>query len=545
MIKIMIADDEQLQRQYLRTVLEDSSSQYKVVAEAANGEEAVTLGLELKPDIVFLDIRMPGFDGIEVARRLRVALPQVKIVIVSAYGEFHYAQQAVGLGMAEYLLKPVESDEILSITEKLSETIEEEREKQRELEETKATLADAIPFIRIGFVMDLINGNLSDEAEMNNRAAFFGVTNPLRLAMNIWMDNLTAQNNFRSELEKQIVQRQVTEMIEQSLSEWPQHFFISLGNGQFTVLLAAEDDVDDTLLKSMAMSLGDKVCRTVRDSTSCTVTVGVGRAGRGPNGIARSHREAVVASEYRVLYGGDQPIHADDVEATSEYANVLKQGYEKNLVMAVCMGDWDRTVRSFLSLWAEYISDDDQIARIRLKISEICSVVVRASVDSGVNFDNLEESRVNLEHQLAKETSLDMMKEKVVNWLNELVSRIRTSREFRNVNLIDKAVRYMEENYNQEIGLEDVAKQVYLSTCYFSRLFKQVKGWSFTEYLTHVRMEEARKLLVNTSYSVAEIAMRVGFRDARYFSQVFKKHVGKTPGTYRRDEASRILSSRE
>ena len=79
MIKIMIADDEPLQRQYLRTVLEDSSSQYKVVAEAANGEEAVTLGLELKPDIVFLDIRMPGFDGIEVARRLRVALPQVKL----------------------------------------------------------------------------------------------------------------------------------------------------------------------------------------------------------------------------------------------------------------------------------------------------------------------------------------------------------------------------------------------------------------------------------------------------------------------------------
>ena len=193
MIKIMIADDEPLQRQYLRTVLEDSSSQYKVVAEAGQWGRSSYFGLELKPDIVFLDIRMPGFDGIEVARRLRVALPQVKIVIVSAYGEFHYAQQAVGLGMAEYLLKPVESDEILSITEKLSETIEEEREKQRELEETKATLADAIPFIRIGFVMDLINGNLSDEAEMNNRAAFFGVTNPLRLAMNIWMDNLTAQ----------------------------------------------------------------------------------------------------------------------------------------------------------------------------------------------------------------------------------------------------------------------------------------------------------------------------------------------------------------
>lgn len=545
MIKIMIADDEQLQRQYLRSVLEEHPNLYKVVAEAANGEEAVALGLEQKPDIVFLDIRMPGFDGIEVARRLRVALPSVKIVIVSAYGEFHYAQQAVGLGMAEYLLKPVESEEILTIAAKLADTIEEEKSRQRDLEETKATLADAIPFIKIGFVMDLINGNLTDEAEMNSRSEFFGITSPLRLAVNIWMDNLSAQNNLRSELEKQIIQRQVTEIIENALDEWPEHFCISLGNGQFTVLLAAEENVEDSLLKTMAMALGDSICKAVRDNSSTTVTVGVGRAGRGPGDIARSYREATVAGEYRVLYGGDQPIHADDVEATSEYANVLKQGYEKNLVMAVCMGDWDRTVRSFLSLWSEYINDDDQITRIRLKISEICSVVVRASVDSGVSFDNLEESRLNLEHQLAKETSLDMMKEKVVNWLNELVSRIRTSREFRNVNLIDKAVRYIEENYHQEIGLEDVAKQVYLSTCYFSRLFKQVKGWSFTEYLTHVRMEEARKLLVNTSYSVAEISMRVGFRDARYFSQVFKKHTGKTPGTYRRDEASRILSSRE
>ncbi|MEG1478530.1 MAG: response regulator, partial [Clostridiales bacterium] len=433
MIKVMIADDEQLQRQYLRSVIEGQPQLYKVVAEAANGEEAVTMGLEQKPDIVFLDIRMPGFDGIEVARRLRVALPGVKIVIVSAYGEFHYAQQAVGLGMAEYLLKPVESDEILSISAKLADSIEIEKEKQRDLDETKATLADALPFIKIGFVMDLINGNLSDEIEMNNRASFFGVSSPLRLAMNIWMDNISAQNNLRSELEKQIIQRQVTEIVEDCLEEWPQHFCISLGNGQFTILLAAEEEVEDTLLKSMAMALGEKICKAVRDNGSTTVTVGVGRGGQGPSGIARSYREATVAGEYRVLYGGDQPIHADDVEATSEYANVLKQGYEKNLVMAVCMGDWDRTVRSFLSLWSEYISDDDQIARIRLKIAEICSVVVRASVDSGVSFENLEESRLNLEHQLAKETSLDMMKEKVVNWLNELVSRIRTSREFRNV----------------------------------------------------------------------------------------------------------------
>lgn len=545
MIKIMVADDEPLQRQYLRAVLEEYPRKYKIVAEAENGEEAVAMGLEHRPDVVFLDIRMPGLDGIEVARQLKIAIPDVRIVIVSAYSEFHYAQQSVGLGLAEYLLKPVESMEILDLVQRLSDEIEQENEKKQELKETKEILKEAMPFIRIGFVMDLINGNLTDETEMANRTAFFGLKNPLCLALNVWLDNLTTQNNFRSELEKQIVQRQVSEAVEASLKEWPEHFFISLGNGQYTILLAAEETFDDVALKEMATKFAEHICEYVRNNTSSTVTVGIGRMGHGPSGIARSYREASVAGEYRVLYGGDQPIHADDVEATSEYANVLRQGYEKNLVMAVCMGDWDRTVRSFLSLWTEYISEDTQIVRVRLKISEICTVVVRSAVESSVAFESLGENLAVLEQQIAKETNMDIMKEKVVNWLNELVSKIRTSREFRNVNLIDKAVRFMEENFQQEIGLEDVAKQVYLSTCYFSRLFKQVKGWSFTEYLTHVRMEEARKLLTTTSYSVAEIAMKVGFRDARYFSQVFKKHAGKTPGSYRRDEASRILSTRE
>ena len=545
MIKIMVADDEPLQRQYLRTVLEEFPRKYKIVAEADNGEDAVAMALETKPDIVFLDIRMPGLDGIEVASRLRGSLPEARIVIVSAYSEFHYAQQSVGLGLAEYMLKPVESSEILDLAQRLSEEIEAEQERRREMEEIKATLKDALPFIRIGFVMDLINGNLTDDAELKSRTAFFGVENPLCLAMNIWLDNLTTQNNFRSELEKQIVQRQVSEAIEESLAQWPEHFFISLGNGQYTVLLAADETIDDAEIKEKGTDLGNHICEYVRENTSSTVTVGIGRKGTGPSGIARSYREASVAGEYRILYGGDQPIHADDVEATSEYANVLRQGYEKNLVMAVCMGDWDRTVRSFLSLWSEYISEDTQLVRVRLKINEICSVVVRSAVESSIAYESLEESLTLLDQQIGRETNMDIMKEKVVNWLNDLVSKIRTSREFRNVNLIDKAVRYMEENFQHEIGLDDVAKQVYLSTCYFSRLFKQVKGWSFTEYLTHVRMEEARKLLTTTSYSVAEIAMRVGFRDARYFSQVFKKHAGKTPGSYRRDEASRILSTRE
>ncbi len=97
-----------------------------------------------------------------------------------------------------------------------SEDIHEEREKQKELEDVKTALAESLPLIKVGFVMDLINGYLSDDAEMNARAAFLGLHSPLRLVMNIWVDNLTTHNNFRSELERQIV-RQVSGTDRQSL----------------------------------------------------------------------------------------------------------------------------------------------------------------------------------------------------------------------------------------------------------------------------------------------------------------------------------------
>jgi two-component system response regulator YesN len=108
------------------------------------------------------------------------------------------------------------------------------------------------------------------------------------------------------------------------------------------------------------------------------------------------------------------------------------------------------------------------------------------------------------------------------------------TREQRNSTLIDRASKFIEANFSQDLTLEEVAQQVYLSPCYFSRLFKQIKGLNFIDYLTRVRLQAARELLLSTNLSVAEIAARVGYHDARYFGQVFKKQEGYTPGVFRK-----------
>jgi len=537
MLNILIVDDEPLERQAIRLILETYRSHDRIVGEAGDGEEAVRIAQAVKPDVILLDIRMPGLDGMQVAKILRPALPETRLVVVSAYGEFNYAKTAVALGISDYLLKPVDTGEMIELLSRLDNEVMAERESKEEMEKLRATLQDVMPLIRVGFVMDLINGSLTSEEEIKTRAKFLGIHTTPRIALHVWIDNFAGHNSYRSELEHQILQKQVGEAIQEAVKDWPGTLVVPVGSGQFVVLLPAEETDKDRELKEDSQRLGDQICCVVRTQTAATVTVGLGRVSRGAIGISRSHAEALAAGEFRLLYGGDQAIHADDVTTPHDSGLLSEQGNEKGLAVAIRMGDWDRTKQHFLGLWAGLHSARKiNSADIRMKLLEIMAVTSRAALEGGVGAEEVTSLALPSDAEDLNVESLSAIQEQVLSWLGELVARVRASREFRNASLVEKAVRYVEENYHQELSLEDVAKQVFLSPCYFSRLFKQVKGWSFSEYLTQVRMEEARRLLKNTDFQISEVAGRVGYRDARYFSQVFKKNEGRTPVSFRRDK---------
>jgi len=536
MLRIMIVDDEPLERQAMRLILKSQRPEYQICGEAGNGEEAVAVARIVHPEVILLDIKMPGLNGMEVARLLRPELPDTKMVIISAFSEFEYAKKAVVLGISDYLLKPVDTEELVTLLDRLAGEIAQERDSREETERLRATLQDVMPLIRVGFVMDVINGSLTQEEEVATRARLLGIDQPLRAAMHIWIDNLTGSKNYRSELEYQILQKQVGEAIQEAIGRWAGTLYVPVGSGQFVVLLTADEPGDDSRVKEYSQQMGDEICEMVRSRTTATVTIGLGRPAKGTGGLARSHSEALAAGEYRVLYGGDQAIHADDVMTAYGANSQIEQENEKNMGLAIRMGDWDKVKSCFLTLWSHMFDGSDfHVADVRMKLLEITALASRAAVEGGVNPEDLGVFPVPSDLKMVSPEASIKIQERIISWLSDLVGRVRASREFRNTNLVEKAVRYVEENYPQELSLEDVARQVFLSPCYFSRLFKQVKGWSFSEYLTHVRMEEARRLLLHSDYLISEIAARVGYRDARYFSQVFKKIEGSTPVNFRRD----------
>ncbi|AKX94950.1 HTH-type transcriptional regulator YesS [Moorella thermoacetica] len=533
-IKILLVDDEPLERQAIRFLLARERPHYQIAGEAGNGGEAVKLAARLRPDIVFLDIKMPVMDGLTAGREIRAILPEARLIFVTAYGEFDYTREAVALGASKYLLKPVAAEEMLPLLDELAAGVAAARRRQQETARLRAALEEAKPFIRLGFIMDLINGNITD-AEAVSRARFLGIATLPRLAMLVDIDNFAALAREGTEVERQILKQQVKESLERATVSWPGALVAPVTRDEFAILLPLDHLAPGADSHQAAIELGEGICRQVRRDTRATVTVGIGRPVAKVAELARSYAEAVAAAEFRLFYGGDQVIHADDVIARPSAGQFLPAPEEQELTQAIRMGDRQAAYRQAKNILMQLLLEQEKRpAILKMKLLELNTLAARAALEGGADPEAVSDLALASSTEFLTLDNLADMRERILERLMALVAQVAETREQRNSSLIDRASKYIEANFSQDLTLEEVARQVYLSPCYFSKLFKQFKGLNFIDYLTKVRLKAARELLLNTKLPVAEIATRVGYRDARYFGQVFKKQEGYTPSVFRK-----------
>ncbi|OIQ58474.1 HTH-type transcriptional regulator YesS [Moorella thermoacetica] len=531
-IKILLVDDEPLERQAIRFLLARKRPHYQVAGEAGNGGEAVKLATRLRPDIVFLDIKMPVMDGLAAGREIRAILPEARLVFVTAYGEFDYAREAVALGASKYLLKPVAAEEMLPLLDELAGGVAADRRYQQETARLRATLEETKPFIRLGFIMDLINGNITDE-EAVSRARFLGIANLPRLAMLVNIDNFTAL--VREGTGRQILKQQVRESLERATASWPGALVAPVTGDEFAILLPLDHLAPGADSHRAAIELGEGICRQVRRDTRATVTVGIGRPVAKVAELSRSYAEAAVAAEFRLFYGGDQVINADDVIPRPDAAQFLPAPEEQELTQAMHMGDRRAACRQAKNILLQLLLEQEKRPAIsKMKLRELNTLAAKSDLEGGADPQAVSDLALARSNEVFNLDNQAGTRERILERLMFLVAQVAETREQRNSSLIDRASKYIEANFSQDLTLEEVARQVYLSPCYFSKLFKQFKGLNFIDYLTRVRLQAAKELLLNTNLPVAEIAARVGYHDARYFGQVFKKQEGYTPSVFRK-----------
>lgn len=178
-------------------------------------------------------------------------------------------------------------------------------------------------------------------------------------------------------------------------------------------------------------------------------------------------------------------------------------------------------------------TEGGKLETIKSRSLELCTLLSRASIEGGGPSDNVLNLNTQFIRKISQATSYDSLCFILQEIVESFASTILSKGNLKNRELMKKAISYISKHFNEPLNLEDVANEVHLNPAYFSTLFKKEIGYSFKEYLNHVRIEESKRLLTNSAYSIIDIAIAVGFEDQSYFSKVFKKFTGMTPKQFR------------
>lgn len=550
MIKLFLVEDEIVMRDGIKKQINWEKEDIEFVGEASDGELAWPMILETKPDIVLTDIKMPFMDGLELSALVRKELPDTSIIILSGYDEFSYAQQAVSLGVTDYLLKPLPPGKLLECIRRVQDKIEKERSQQgsvwsdelaREQKDAEKNLLFRALVTNDRPLKEILA--MSDHLGIPISARYYAV-----MLMTVrGKDNAMPSEDLRSALS----------VIPEQIPGWI--FFDRNENGFAMIGMANSkeelDSTKDQLIRRLKETVGQEADHTWFIGAGETVgrISDIGKAYYSANKafscrfITQLNRVVTSAESDSVradLYS--TRLTADQAEAAS--SGSAGDGPALDLSRAVTDDSSREMLENFLRtgtleeaepfLEGVFRSIGENNLKSRLFLTylsmDMYFTMVRFLRGLGRRVDEVDEKCGDINSLLKNHVTVDEIRNYLALYLKELILLRDHNMEKRYGKILREAVAYIDENYDsEEISLNRVAQRVGMSPNHFSSIFSQEMGTTFIEYLIGKRMEKAKELLRTTQMRSSEVAYRVGYRDPHYFSSTFKKMQGMTPREYR------------
>ncbi len=535
MLKVFLVEDEVVIRSGIKNSIPWEKEGFEFVGEASDGELAYPLIKKEKPDILITDIRMPFMDGLELSRIVKKELPQIKILILSGYNEFDYAKQAIDIGVTQYLLKPISSAKLIETLREVGEDIKKEREHDRLLERYRKEREENVHLEQQKLWSALISNSLSmaELVEGGHRVGMEFMA-PVYL---VFLFQFSQRGAFPADGSRDAIEAE--ERIVNLAQSWPQVLTFDRSPDGWVFLIKAETDEEASRrLKECEQELTN----LIEEYPNMEYFGGAGQSVHRVGDIRNSYQEAWRAFASRFFGAPNRIVHAQ------EQSGEQKEDGEKIAIGDLTFHREDREmVERFLRNGTkEEVPDfvEEYFSRIGLK--EVQSQLYRQYILMDLFFcaaDFLEKLKIEREslpescrdlNELVLASSLPEMEEKVKTLLTETLKLRDQHARNRCSAVLEEARQFIQENYQREdMSLNTVASQVNMSPSYFSAIFSAETGQTFVEYLTQVRLDKAKELLMCTNLRTAEIGYQVGYKDSHYFSYIFKKVVGCSPKDYK------------
>ena len=533
MLKVFLVEDETLIREGLRDRIPWEQYGFRFVGEAGDGEMALPLIRKTRPDVIITDIKMPFMDGLELSRIVKEEFPKTKILIVSGYDDFEYAREALTIGVDQYILKPVTRMNLRKVLEELKEKIEQEHRQ----EDYQAKLAGEVheyeQFSKRRFFENIFGGGMS-VTEIYDEAAKQGIDISASSYTLIFLFIQQRNENAPEADINEFVRKQ--EKVLSYYMKYPQYILFRWEMNCYGVLVKSDaDDIRRDTYDAVENTMSE--CEQAGKYLDWHVVVAdpVERLSL----LKQCYGQIKQFSAYRFLYPDSFLLNSNTVgkyapeREDAHIAGIDTSWTSPDIIVDFLKKGSVGEIHDFVESYLYNINE-------AMNSTMFCNYVIlniRFAVLSYV-----ENSGMDMETYLEKigryAQNVHMQKDEVfeyfVHMLHAAISMRDELNSSQSSKKLKRALEYIDEHYmDEDISLGSVACEMKVSANYLSSAFSQSMERTFTEYITEKRMDRAKKLLLETELTSAEIATEVGYKDAHYFSFVFKKTAGISPREYR------------
>lgn len=536
MLKVFLVEDESIVREGLKKNIPWQEYGYQFTGEASDGEIALPMIRKIRPDVLITDIKMPFMDGLALSQIVTQEIPEIKIVIISGYDEFEYAQQAIRVGVEQYLLKPITKGTLRKVLCKIREKIETEKEQKSYLETFQNEMKEYENYARRSFLEKVFSGVFSVQQIYEEAAKIsLNLDGP---CYNLILLNLQVKRqNPEYIMQEPEGMSEVREALFRFFLRFPQYLIFQWNVSLYGVLIKGETEQMEALKEQCIHNI-EKICSQQEISLEWCVAVGnpVERLSLLPECYAKvnhilAHR--FFNSQRHILTEKDveELLPGKDLKS---FASVDSAKVNPDIIQGFLREGKQAEIKDFVDGYLAGVKEalESRLFRDYLLLNIRFTTINYMQIFGVCQQDFLPEDDDRKVHDAsASGGSIDV-------YMLELLERALTLRDRESENqgkrALKKGLKYIEENFSDEsLSLNSVAGAIGVSGNYFSSIFSQEMQMTFIEFVTKKRMEKAKKLLIQTQLHSNEIAGKVGYKDPHYFSFVFKKTVGCTPREYR------------
>lgn len=526
MYRILLADDEGIMLESLKSIILGNFSDSCEVETAKTGRAVIEKAETFHPDIVFMDIHMPGINGIQAMKEIRKFNTAALFYVISAYDKFDYAKEAIDLGVEKYLTKPISKKTVISVVEESMAKVDDKRRQRSNLLRIQEKLETVIPVVESGFVSSVLLQN--EMQDVNYYRQLLDIEESFGYVMVIQFgtdyDNGRMVSPVGINVKAQSFYPEFRELVKEA-------FDCVIGpimSNRIAVVVPHQMQKISYENRVHVLENARALVSKLENRLEAKFRIGIGKT-HTMEELEKSYREANRAlndSHSRV-------IHIDDLQRNGIYDEAFPEENERKLFQLLEIGDVEGVVHE-LNIFFDWmvLHYPDDVNNIRLKVLEYIIWAERVAFEAGAINYGFSYRKDYLDIAMSLTTFEDLRR-----WFQEKVQgicqTIRDQREEQSNSVVKKAQAYISENYSNDISLDEVSREVNISPYYFSKIFKDESGENFIEYLTRIRIDKAKEMMSNPDLSIKEISLKVGYSDPNYFSRIFKKQTDMTPREYK------------